>query len=256
MMDVFDLLEKVRKAEEAVEKTEKTIERHEKAAAKKLQVIREHGWDENDPYCRLDTPEHHDCYWAVCEYRDKLGDAEGARKKLADKKRVLENWKARLEEAKKRERIFLFEVPDCMKAMQDELVVDWDEFDKSRREQLRQEYQELGYKAFTAKRTHADYEHMYKTEEEIHKANVDAAQALVMDLYVRVSAITGEVTDWSGIRYGGKALNGIVEGKLGKVRVESILAGGWNIQRRHVRVLVHEMERNTAEKKERVEHER
>lgn len=57
----------------------------------------------------------------------------------------------------------------------------------------------------------------------------------------RIHAITGEVTDWDGIHYSGGALNGVVYGKLGSVRVESILAGGYNIQRLHVRVLVHEI---------------
>ena len=36
----------------------------------------------------------------------------------------------------------------------------------------------------------------------------------------------------------GPVLNGIVQGELGKVRIESILAGGYNIQKLHIRVLV------------------
>lgn len=68
-----------------------------------------------------------------------------------------------------------------------------------------------------------------------------SAESLIMNLYSRIHAITGEVTDWDGIHYSGGALNGVVYGKLGSVRVESILAGGYNIQRLHVRVLVHEI---------------
>ena len=56
----------------------------------------------------------------------------------------------------------------------------------------------------------------------------------------RVYNITGPVTNWSNITLQqsvqGPVLNGIVQGELGKVRIESILAGGYNIQKLHIRV--------------------
>ena len=64
----------------------------------------------------------------------------------------------------------------------------------------------------------------------------------MLDLYNRVYSITGPVTNWSNITLQqsvqGPVLNGIVQGELGKVRIESILAGGYNIQKLHIRVLV------------------
>lgn len=80
-----------------------------------------------------------------------------------------------------------------------------------------------------------------KTEEEFYKSNLKEVELFIVDLYNRVKAITGEVTDWANIHYGGKALNGFVTGENGTAKVESILAGGYNIQRLHVRVLVHKV---------------
>lgn len=64
-------------------------------------------------------------------------------------------------------------------------------------------------------------------------------------MYYRVKKFTGEITDWSGVHacqgtWGMTVLNGYVVGKEGRAFVESILAGGYNIQRLHIRVLVKE----------------
>lgn len=240
-MTVFELMEKVNKAEEAVLKIEKTIERHRTQAEKKLAVVLEHGWNPEDRYCREGTDEHHDAYWAICEYESKLEDIKGAEKKLADKKRILQNWKDRLEAAKAKEHKFLTEVPECMKEMMNELIERWDTDDVQRQNYLKERRKELGYDKFMKMYTMADYNMMYETTESIHKNNVKCAESFVMDLYNRIHLITGEVTDWADIHCKGVALNGYVTGNLGTVKVESILAGGYNIQRLHVRTLVHEI---------------
>ncbi len=83
-----------------------------------------------------------------------------------------------------------------------------------------------------------------KSDEQIHNDNVQAAKSLIIDLIYRVRSITGEITDWSDVRAsagtrGFTVLNGLVIGKEGRAKVESITAGGYNIQRLHIRVLVH-----------------
>ena len=70
--------------------------------------------------------------------------------------------------------------------------------------------------------------------EENHKT----VESLVLDLQNRIAYKVGEITDYSHLKVDMKALNGVVTGQLGTCRVESILAGGYNIQRLHVRVLV------------------
>ena len=63
-----------------------------------------------------------------------------------------------------------------------------------------------------------------------------------MILVLRVKEITGKITDASGLYIGGNGeINGIVTGENGKAKVETISAGGYNIQCWHFRVLVKEI---------------
>lgn len=58
----------------------------------------------------------------------------------------------------------------------------------------------------------------------------------------RVNAICGTITDASGLRVGAKGdLNGYIKGERGTAKVETIGAGGYNIQCFHFRTLIHEM---------------
>lgn len=241
-MNITELKEKVKKAEEAVAKAEKTIERHTIQMEKKLKVVTDHGWNPEDRYCKHGTPEHNEAYWAICDYETKVEDIKNATEKLEDKIRILNNWKERLEVAEAKEQKFLTEVPEAMKEMMNELVLRWDQYDLEEKEFLHHKYDELGYTEFVKKYGYRKYNFMrYETKESIHKANVRNAEAYVIDLYNRVHLITGEVTDWSGIYCAGVALNGYVKGQLGAVKIETILAGGYNIQRLHCRTLVHEV---------------
>ena len=138
----------------------------------------------------------------------------------------LDELRAKDAEAQVIENIYQSDVPDVLHELEYELINRWDEYDK--------EYRDSDVKKPRA--------YIYYTDEEIHQQNVEAAKVLVLDLYNRVYNITGPVTNWSNITLQqsvqGPVLNGIVQGKLGKVRIESILAGGYNIQKLHIRVLV------------------
>lgn len=58
----------------------------------------------------------------------------------------------------------------------------------------------------------------------------------------RASYYCGKIEDVAGLRVGGKGeLDGIVVGNKGKCHIETIGAGGYNIQCFHFRVLVHEI---------------
>lgn len=80
-----------------------------------------------------------------------------------------------------------------------------------------------------------------RSDDDIHKSNVAVAEDFVRDLYMRVAAITGTVESWEGLRLAidGRGLNGEVTGKEGKCKVQTVGAGGYNIQRFHYRCLTH-----------------
>lgn len=75
--------------------------------------------------------------------------------------------------------------------------------------------------------------------EDLKRMNLENAQQSVLSLVERVENRVGKVTDWSDIHFGMNGmLNGRVTGNLGSVYVETIGAGGYNIQRFHYRVLL------------------
>ena len=70
----------------------------------------------------------------------------------------------------------------------------------------------------------------------------DDANAKYDDIIERTNKIVGKITDASHLSVGEKGeLNGIIYGTRGKARVETIGAGGYNIQCFHFRTLIHEV---------------
>ena len=109
------------------------------------------------------------------------------------------------------------------------------------KEQIEAEYR-MARKAFSQKwnwitayiigRDQFDSEKLHKELEEEKKAKYD-------DIINRTNAITGTITDASGLRVGEKGeLNGYIIGERGTAKVQTIGAGGYNIQCFHFRTLV------------------
>lgn len=249
-MKITTLKERIAKAQEKVERKQNTITKKTAQIAKKSDRLAEqYGIDPEtfDKYNRqgLSGEADRDIYWTLCDIENLNEDIIRGQKEIENTLKTIEKYEAQLAGELERESILIKDIPENMKQMQIELVDRWDTWDKSRRESLKEEYSELGYKEFMKHHTVADYEFRYKTDEQIHNSNVQDAKALIIDLYNRVKDITGEITDWSNIHaevgtWGMTVLNGYVEGKEGRASVESILAGGYNIQRLHIRVLVKE----------------
>lgn len=189
------------------------------------------------------SKEWDDAYWTLCDIDSLDDDIKNLYKKIEEKEGTIRKYEDALYKAEEIDNIYEKEIPESMKAMEAELIKEWDRYDMERREHYKMQYKELGFEKFIKKYTYAAYQSKNKTDAEIHQTNVKNARAEVLDLYNRVKEITGEVTDWSYIRLkqgnSFPVLNGYVVGKEGRANVESVLAGGYNIQRLHVRTLVH-----------------
>ena len=235
-MTSAELKAKMEAAQAKVEKIKKTIERHEKGAEKKLAVLTKNGWLPNPSLYRGAS---YDAYWAACEYESKLDDIKTATRKLADAEKVVQNWQAKYEKAVAQENKIETTLPEILKEMRDQLTKIWTKIDIEKRTKMRHVKSELDYEAFRKEYSFVEEESLNKTDEQFEMQNRKEAELWVWDLYNRVIAEVGEVTDFSGIHFSGKALNGFGGGTKGAVNVETILAGGYNIQKLHMRVILH-----------------
>lgn len=67
-------------------------------------------------------------------------------------------------------------------------------------------------------------------------------KAKLFDLINRINAVVGTITDAAHLRISEKGnLDGTITGDKGKARIQTIGAGGWNIQIFHYRTLVHKI---------------
>lgn len=236
-MKSTELREKMNKAEEKVSKIERTLNNHIERAERAAVEIAQRGWDLENRYQKYGTEDHNDCYWMIAEYENRTEAVYSSKKKLEEAKRVLENWKEKYE-AQLRKESKISGIPSIFRQLLEDLVEQWTQDDVARLAMMYERKKVLSYEEFREEYSYNKEESLKKTEEEFRRANLTAAEYFVMDLYNRVNSVTGEVTDWSGITYSGKALNGVIVGVNGTVSVETIIAGGYNIQRMHYRVLV------------------
>lgn len=161
--------------------------------------------------------------------------------KLQSDKAALE---AKLAAAREQEAKINTILGDALLQAEAEMIAAGVEYDMKRAREIRafndaaSDYKETvekyGYTAYD-ECVHASEERLLKHFTAIEKA---AARHWIIDFYYRVAKKVGNVTEVSGLKWGGRALNGFVKGDKGTAIVETIEAGGYNIQRWHLRVLV------------------
>lgn len=240
-MKSHELQERLAKAQEKVEKCKATIERHKAQAEKKLQTIQRNGWS-------LNLADHRgsndmEAWSFVYDYHSKLRDIEGAEEKLVDAEQIVKNWQEKLDKQVAIEIAIAKEVPEAFKQARAELVQRWVEYDIEERDRMLAKKKELPYKEFRKIYKYSRELDLMHSDDEFLKMEEREADLWILNLYNRVKEITGEVTDCSSLYWGGKCLDGTVVGKNGVAVVETIGAGGYNIQRFHLRVLVKKYER-------------
>lgn len=242
-MRIETLRDRIDNAKAKIEKKQNTISKKMAMITKKEDKLVALGFGRDAGV--NETRGHDEALWIAIDIKNLTEDIERLSKEVEETKKSLEKYEAQMIGEMERDKA-LKEIPENVKRMQDELVERWDVWDIEYREKIRKDRYEMDYKEFCNKyRGINTYDLMYRSNEQIHNENMQDAKMLILNLINRVKNITGEITDWRGVEatvgtWGMTVLNGLVIGKEGCARVESIFAGGYNIQRLHVRVLVHE----------------
>ncbi|WP_300924648.1 hypothetical protein [uncultured Clostridium sp.] len=270
-MEVKDYEERLKASEEKLQKAIILKDKYISKANKAKTEIEALGFDpEGDFSWSYNTNNlYHLCY----KYREAKESIKDSEKKIKDLIQVRDNWKTKLELAKaknnelaevpevvktfvhnwrvKVEEIYLQKLSEYKKANQANYEVYKKANDYSnnlsyeQRNQLNKEYKDTYRKLI--KETDPFISLLYSKGKEaqdyLKKTLNEEEKDKVLDLIRRVTKVVGTITDASGLRIGQQngELNGYVQGTEGKCYVETIGAGGYNIQIFHYRVLVHKV---------------
>lgn len=234
-MTASEITERINKAQETVRKLQNLIWKREEKL-KKLNKELAKASDKVESGHRWSPKEM--VQWSIEDEEDALKEN---RKKLPEKQAILEKWQKKLEEVNA-ETKRLDEIPEQLKKLQQELAEKIATSDIKHRERMYQDNKEMDYKEFTEKYSYTEREYyMGRSDKDfremVKRDAVAEAKWWILDLINRVEKKVGEITEWK-LWFTSKALNGYVVGTKGSAKIETIIAGGWNIQRRHNRVLV------------------
>lgn len=143
-------------------------------------------------------------------------------------------------------------LPESVKEFREKLIERWNNYDFWKRDEIKKIYNDdsIAYRERIEKLTkmfgRGWYEFKYLTNNQIEEQNEKDADKLILNMINRVVEITGKITDTKYLsthsdNQGYTIINGKIIGEKGTAIIESIGAGGYNIQRYHIRVLVKEV---------------
>lgn len=266
-MEIKELESKLNSAEERLNKAITLKGKYEAKVEKLKNQLEEAGYDIDllDTYTWSQEPyENYELKYSYGYAKEAVRDSE---RKIKELTQVRDNWKTKLELQKAKDTEFE-SIPQVIK----DFVHNWRlrafkitmeqvaEYE-TRYKEIKKLYDDsfkYGYGSQEYKELMDKYKKSYQLlintysqlvriiafkrnkEQELNDLLDKEEKAKIFDLIARVTKVVGTITDASGlsIGYQNGELNGIVIGTDGKAEVETIGAGGYNIQIFHYRVLV------------------
>lgn len=264
-MTITELQERIAKVQETITKKQNLIEKRNKSIEKTMKKLYELGYTSND-YDSLHNEmketrandfngaKFQEGYTYIYDLHTYIDSIKNAEKTINEEQEKLERYNVMLKNEQTKED-FINNLPKNVIEFMNELEKSWNEYDKSKRDTINKkmhELYELPYNSIEYKQLHSKMNNMFGsnwhdfsfiTDEEIEKNNKRDVKNLIIDFINRVKDKVGTITSFANLHLnrdnrGFAILNGKVKGTEGNARVESIYAGGYNIQRLHVRVLV------------------
>ena len=240
-----NLQERITKKVAQIEKLERSYEKYASEDLEEKSII--------DRFLETGDANEYKAYLRA-HNRSWGGDAWSKAHELYDARNTLAKYQTMLK-AESDRNATIAAIPETIKKFGENLENKWNEYDIWKKQTIREELKSEpeyrnrdAYKEFqrnmTEKWGRGWYEFAYyTTEEQIKKDNHKAVEQLILNLINRTVELVGTITDSKYLRLdrdnnGYAIINGIVIGTDGTVRIESIGAGGYNIQRYHIRVLV------------------
>jgi len=230
-MEIKQLEDRIEKKKVQISKLEKSVARLEK----------------NDPYndLRYRRRELEEAQSILKKYEDLLAleiNKENA-PKIEVLVKFLADWKSKANDFYHDEAVRLYDVYKKHQDNREKIrtIDDW----KTRREEEDKEYaryhdEEKLYSPVV--KNLRKFKAPYINEVELEKLLNREVKTKYEDLVNRISHVVGEIQDCSRLRIGGNgSINGVVSGNKAEAKIETITAGGYNIQCLHYRVLVNKI---------------
>ncbi|AYP68166.1 hypothetical protein PQE75_gp034 [Bacillus phage vB_BcoS-136] len=234
-----------------------------------LNNIDAYKWDKNN--------NSYSYYWEACDVSGKLRDIKDAKLKLQDAEIILQNWKDKLQKELDKDDFINNSIPKVIKDFLEswkEMAYDWhikkhESFVDFKKDLFKREAEAIAEFGHLPRRERwAKYEEL--GVDNIRKRLLSFGGAVVfemnsikdenkrlvylnevlegekrrkaIDLVRRINEVVGEIKDASRLQVNEKGnLDGIINGEKADAKIETIGAGGYNIQCFHYRTLVHKI---------------